>query len=56
MAHPPGTGPAASHSGNGGLRVAHARPLRRRTAGLGQTSRQYRTGVDGVIEKLRQWL
>ena len=45
--------PAASHSGNGGLRVAHARPLRRRTAGLGQTSRQYRTGMHGVIEKLR---
>ena len=44
--------PAASHSGNGELRVAHARPLRRRTAGLGQTSRQYRTGMHGVIEKL----
>ena len=44
--------PAASHSGNGGLRVAHARPLRRRIAGLGQTSRQYRTGMHGVIEKL----
>ena len=27
--------------------------LRRRTAGLGQTSRQYRTGMHGVIEKLR---
>ena len=36
MAHPPGTGPAAGHSDAGGLRVAHVRPLRRRTAGLSQ--------------------
>ena len=27
MAHPPGTGPAAGHSGADGLRGAHARPL-----------------------------
>ena len=42
-AHPPGTGPAAGHSGAAGLRAAHVRPLRRQPVCLDQTSHQYRT-------------
>ena len=41
--HPPGTWPAAGHSGAGGLRAAHVRPLRCQPVCLDQTSLQYRT-------------
>ena len=56
--HPPGTWPAAGHSGAGCLRAAHVRPLRRQPVCLDQTSRQYRTvtsavPLTGVVRELK---